>query len=168
MTTRGTPPSTFGRQRQQALVRVLNGVTTELYGSLVKSTPVGVGGRLQRSWVFTPASLENPVASIGSNSTYFLSLEMGRKPGSGISAEGQASVALWARRKLGKTEKEAKGFAYVLSRKYKKEGRGAQSILGLVPKGVKGGAVPNSAAQAVSGSLLSNAVKKLSTQLRSI
>lgn len=168
MRTRGTPPKQFGQERQEALVTVLNTVTTGLYGDVVKASPVGVGGRLQRSWTLTPASLSDPVASIGTNSNYFLPLELGRKPGKGISREGQNSVALWAKRKLRKSDKESQSFAYLLSRKYKREGRPSTMLLGLASSGSMGASIPKSALGAVKGSLLETAVKKLQTELKKV
>jgi len=164
-TTRGPSPNEYGRQKKAALVGVLNTVTTGLYGAVVKSMPVGVGGRLQRSWVLTPANVQKPVASIGTNSGYFLPLEMGRKPGSGISAEGQDSVTLWARRKLSLSEQEARGLAFNLSQKYKREGRPATGLIGLAAPGSMAAPVPATLDNAIPGSLLANAVTQLQAEI---
>lgn len=162
---RGASPAQYGEERSRAVSNTLNSVVTGLYGEIVKAQPVGIGGRLQRSWVLTPATLQNPAASIGTNSQYFLPVEMGRVPGKGISREGQESTALWARRKLGLSEQESKGFAYLLSRKYKKEGRPAQGLIGLATPGSQGEPVPKSLDQAVPGSLLRQGLDKLNREL---
>jgi hypothetical protein len=167
--TRGTPPSRYGEDKQRQLLRVLNTSATGLYGQVVKSMPVGIGGRLQRSWTLTLASLENPQASIGTNSTYFLPLELGRKPGSGISKEGQDSVTLWAQRKLTLSEPEARGLAFTLSQKYKREGRPATGLIGLALAGAPGGQpIPKTLEQTIPGSLLNNALQELERNIKQV
>ena len=166
--TKGPNPSQYGQDRTREVLKTLNTVVTGLYGDVVKAQPVGVGGRLQRSWTLTPATSTNPVASIGTNSQYFLPVEMGRVPGKGISREGQESVTLWARRKLGMTEQDAKGLAFMLSRKYKREGRPAQGLIGLAQPGSRGEKVPKTLDQAVRGSLLSQGLDRLQRELSKI
>ena len=137
-----------------------------LYGQVVKAMPVGIGGRLQRSWTFTPARPDNPQASIGTNSTYFLPLELGRKPGSGISKDGQDSVTLWAQRKLSLPESEARGLAFNLSQKYKREGRPATGLIGLALAGAAGGQpIPKTLDQTIPGSLLETALRDLEAKI---
>ena len=148
-------------------VDVLNTVGSKLYGEIVKATPVGVGGQLQRSWTFTPASLDNPVSTVGTNSQYLLSVELGRQPGTGISAEGQTSVALWAKRKLRLSDQEATSFAYLLSRKYKAQGRPAQGFLGLAAKGASATSNPNLDSP-VPGSILEQGFNDLQAQLSNL
>jgi hypothetical protein len=168
-TTRGTPPGQYGEDKRKQLLTVLNTSATGLFGQVVKAMPVGVGGRLQRSWTLTPATLENPQASIGTNSTYFLPLELGRKPGSGISKEGQDSVTLWARRKLSLSESDARGLAFNLSQKYKREGRPAAGLIGLALGGSAGGQpIPKTLEQTIPGSLLHNALRDLEANLNKI
>jgi hypothetical protein len=151
-----TPLEAWNRDKQGTL-DALNKGTMDLYGQIVKATPSGIGGRLRRSWSISPATLANPVAIIGSNSTYLLPLEMGRKPGKGISAEGQRGVALWARRVLKLDDSKALGFAYLLSRKYKLEGRPATGFIGLARPGEAARTtVPK---QPVSGSILDLGLK---------
>lgn len=147
---------------EESLVDKLNKAAIDLNQEIVRAMPVGVGGELSRSWSFQPASEAHPVARVGTSSAYFIPLEVGRKPGKGISQEGQESVALWGRRKLSMAAQESKGFAYLLSQKYKKEGRPSAGLIGL--------AVPNSPAQAplkdpVPGSILDRAFKNLKGSL---
>lgn len=162
---KGTPPKAFGEAEFRQIVLTLNKIGTEAYREMTKATPVGVGGRLQRSFTLSLASTENPVLAIGTNSGYALAVEMGRKPGSGISKEGQDSVKLWARRKLGLPTREASSFAYLLSRKYKHQGRGAQGNWGLAQPGSQGQDVPVSLANTQTGSILHKAYLDLQSAL---
>ena len=166
--TSGPNPSEYGRDQTREVLTALNVAVTGLYGEIVKAQPVGIGGRLQRSWTLTPATMSNLTASIGTNSQYALSVEMGRLPGKGISREGQESTALWARRKLGLGEQESKSFAFLLSRKYKREGRPAQGLIGLASPGSQGGAIPKTLDQAVAGSILSQGLANLERELAKI
>ena len=168
METKGLSPSEYGQDKVRGLTNALNKASTGLYGEIVKSMPVGVGGRLQRSWTLSPASESNPQTIIGTNSQYFLSVEMGRKPGKGISREGQDSVALWARRKLSLSGEEAKSLAFLLSRKYKKEGRKAAGLIGLAQPGSQGETIPQDLSLAVQGSLLNSAYKELQNTIKTL
>lgn len=50
-------------------------------------------------------------------------IERGRRPGKGVSREGQASLARWVRLKgLTSDEREARGIAFAIARKMKKQG----------------------------------------------
>lgn len=142
MTTKGPDPNQYYRDQLEFLVGAINRVGANLNREIVRATPVGIGGELQRSWSFNAATRDNPIATVGSSSQYLLPVELGRKPGKGISAEGQTSVQLWARRKLQLSPAEAKGFAYLLSEKYKREGRPAQGFMGLAKPGQPGGQDP--------------------------
>ena len=168
MGTKGPNPSQYGETQNREILKALNSSVTGLYGEVVKAQPVGVGGRLQRSWTLTPATSSNPTASIGTNSQYFLSVEMGRVPGKGISKEGQESVALWARRKLTLSEPDSRSFAFLLSRKYRREGRPAQGLLGLAQPGSQGASIPKTLDQTVPGSLLREGLSNLEKSLSQI
>ena len=161
-------PSEYLEFQQRQILQLLNTVAGEAYREIVRAMPVGVGGELQRSWVYIPGSLQNPIALIGTNSQYFLPVEMGRVPGKGISKEGQESVALWAKRKLGKSPQESRSFAYLLSEKYKREGRDAQGLIGLAPQGSQGQKIPADLDATVTGSILHKQFKKLEAELKSL
>lgn len=163
-----TPPRKYGEQQIRQVLTVMARNGTEIFRQLSKKTPVGIGGRLQRSWSISLPTLENPVLAIGTNSQYFLPLEMGRLPGRGISREGQDSVALWARRKLSLPESEARSFAFLLSRKYKQQGRPATGFTGLASPGSLGEDIPTTLDQTVRGSILHQGYQDLLRDLERI
>ena len=140
VTTKGIPPERFYDDEYVRLLSLTNRAAALVVEKVTQATPVGVsggGGGLRGSWVLSPATKRNPVASVGNSKKYLIPVELGRKPGSGISREGQKAVTLWARRKLGMGAKEAESFAFLLSRKYKLQGRLAQGFLGLAKEGDK-------------------------------
>jgi hypothetical protein len=149
----------------ESLVDGLNEISSRLNGELVKATPSGIGGRLRRSWAWSPATKKNPQATVGTNSSYFLPLELGRKPGKGISVEGQKGVALWARRKLSLNQSQATSFAFNLSQKYKREGRPAVGFLGLASPGSPASSIPKSP---VPGSILAKAFSDVEKLLKTV
>lgn len=151
----------------RSLVMVLNEELTNLETQVVENTPSGVSGRLRQSWKAVPATEKNPVAILGQSSNYFLPVEMGRKPGKGISEKGQKSVRRWAKLVLGLKPKDQKNFAFLLSLKYYKEGRPAVGFLGLA----KPGSIPNNPnipENPVPGSLLDQAFKRLQSRLNEV
>jgi hypothetical protein len=148
----------FFDELEESLVDKLNKAAIELNNEIVRAMPVGIGGELSRSWSIQPASEVNPAAKVGTSSSYFIPLEVGRKPGRGISEKGQLSVALWGRRKLGMTAKESEGFAYLLSQKYKREGRPATGLIGLATPGAPAKAPSK---EPVPGSIIHRAFQKL-------
>lgn len=156
-------PTEFLDEETRHLAGILTRSALRLSADITRSMPVGVGGELQRSWSATPASPQNLQASVATSSAYFLPVELGRSPGKGISSQGQEGVALWARRKLGMNPQKARGFAFVLSRKYKAEGRPAQGLIGLARKGDPGGGEP--APRPVPSSLLDQHYSELEKQL---
>jgi hypothetical protein len=158
-------PSEFLEYQQRQILQILNTEAGSAYREIVRAMPVGVGGELQRSWIFIPGSLGNPTAIIGSSSSYFLPVEMGRVPGKGVSREGQESIQLWARRKLSMSPQESRGFAYLLSEKYKREGRGAQGLIGLAAQGSQGSQIPSELAATISGSILHKLYQELERKL---
>lgn len=171
MTSRfvGTPPFEFGNELLEQMLDVLNEAALNLESELTQATPVGVGGLLRSSW---SSSLANPAtkrAVVSNSQRYLLPLELGRKPGSGISRKGQESVALWAKRVLGESDpKEAAGFAYLLSEQYKREGRPAQGFIGLARPGTTPTDESTGELTPVPNSLLDEAFKSLERELRSI
>ena len=133
----GPDPKAFYQATRRELVAIINEEATLLESELVQATPGDRGG-LRQGWNFKPATEQQLSAVIGQSKSYFLAVELGRKPGSGISAKGQREVAKWAFRKgIVGDPKEAKSFAYLLSRKYMREGRPAQGFAGLANKGDK-------------------------------
>lgn len=168
--TAGLPPKEFWENRKNNLVFALNDNATRIETEVIDATPANEG-RLKGGWVLTPATLSNPIAIIEQSVPYFLPVEIGRKPGKGISKEGQKSVKRWAKLVLGiGSDTEQAGFAYLLSKKYKAEGRPAVGFLGLAKEGV----VPSSNFSVdqeynpISGSLLDEAFKRLLSDLDSV
>lgn len=165
-TTTGESPTLYGfRVRREALA-TLNVAVAGLYGEIVRAMPVGVGGRLQRSWVFSPATPNNPQAAIGTSSSYFLPVEMGRRPGKGVSREGQESIELWARRKLRLSPQESRSFAYLLSQKYKREGRKASGLIGLSTPGSLPSGALSPTVDPVPGSILARGFATIAASTR--
>lgn len=172
----GLLPEKFEEETRRKLVILLNDQGTLLETEVVQATPANVGD-LRRGWQFTPASLtqKNPVARVTQNKRHFLPVEMGRRPGKGISAKGQEKVARWAvlkgivvrtRNEKGQfnKSKEAANFAFLLSRKYKKEGRPAVGFLGLAKPGTIP-TNPNIPENPITDSLLDKAFKRLRDKL---
>jgi hypothetical protein len=164
---KGKPPEEYSREKIQQLADVLNHAALNLERDLVGGTPFDTG-RLKGGWVMTPASVGNPVAIVGQSLAYFLSVEMGRAPGKGISIEGQGSVAKWAKRKLGLSEEEAMGLASGLSRKYQKFGRPAVGFVGLAKPGKVPGANQPLPERPIKGSLLEKAFSDLRAELQGL
>lgn len=142
LSTTGQPPSLWFQKHTQEKSDHLSKTAFELESAIVKSLPVGVGGEMSRSWTTIPSTPATLTAIVGTSSSYFLAVELGRKPGKGISADGQKSVQLWAKRKLQLSPQQSKGFAYLLSEKYKREGRDSGGYIGLIQKGLPGGSTP--------------------------
>jgi len=140
VTTSGLTPNEFWGKERAQLIATINASFADLESDLVEATP-GDTGMLRQGWTFIPATDQNPTAIIGQSKRYFLAAELGRRPGKGISKQGQVAVARWGRRKLGLGMKESQSFAYLLSRKYKREGRPAMGFAGLARKGAKAKAI---------------------------
>lgn len=163
--TRGTSPKQYGQEQIGGLLKIINLQGAKINRQATKTSPVGVGGLLRGSWVFSPARPSNPVAVVANSREYFLPVEVGRKPGKGVSRKGQAAIALWAQRVLGVSAKEGKSIAYLLSRKYKSQGRPAQGFLGLAKRGsIPSGDLPPTV-EPVRGSLLDRNFKELGRRL---
>lgn len=135
---KGPPPGDFFKTQRQRLIKVINEELAELEGNLVQATPADTGN-LRQGWTLVPMTEKSNVGFVGQSKAHFLPVEIGRRPGSGISERGQESVAKWARRKLGLGAKESKSFAYLLSRKYQRKGRPATGFAGLATPGAPGG-----------------------------
>lgn len=166
----GTKPLPFYERRKRELVFILNDTATRLESEAVQNTPADTG-RLKGGWSIVPASInsDEPVAIVEQSVNHFLPVELGRKPGSGISKEGQKSVKMWAKRVLGiSDEKEQSSFAFLLSEKYRKEGRGAAGFLGLAMPGSipKGSLSDDDFNNPISGSILDDAFKRLRADIR--
>lgn len=160
----GKPPKEAAEAKFTSLYRATVSWALSTESLLVKNTPVGIGGALRQGWSVNHARDGAGFAvEIVNSSSYLLAVEMGRRAGKGISVDGQRSVALWAQRKLGIDAEEAKGFAFLLSRKYKNEGRPAIGFIGLAAKGGAGGReVPE---KPIAGSLLHNQFRDLENRL---
>lgn len=168
-TTKGSNPDQFFKDNTQKLLRIINEGAFELEAELVKATPTGVSSQLKGGWSVQRATESKPVATIGQSQSYFLPVEMGRKPGRGISEEGRESVALWAQRVLGMENStvgsEADQFASYLSFKYWKEGRPATGFAGLA----KPGSIPSDSGSDIlnplAGGLIFNKLREIRTAL---
>ena len=165
--TTGQDPQQYSEQTIRELVIIVNQQAAQITREATQATPVGVGGLLRQSWVLSPATATNPVAIVGSSREYLLPVEMGRAPGKGVSRDGQEAIALWAQRKLGTTLQEGKSLAFLLSQRYKSEGRPAQGFLGLAkPGSVPTGNPPSGNLEPVRGSLLDRNFRELDTRLQ--
>lgn len=134
LTTSGPPPEKWWTDQRQKLLRVLNEEAAQLESELVRVTP-GDTGSLRQGWSLVPATKDQPRAIIGQSKIHFLPLEMGRRPGKGISQKGQKAVQRWAKRVMGLDEFEAEDFAINLSVRYWKYGRRAEGFAGLAKPG---------------------------------
>lgn len=153
----------YFRQRRK-LVQIVNEELAQLETDLVEATPADTGN-LRQGWSIRPATETSLVGLIGQSKRHFLPVEMGRKPGSGISQEGQESVATWARRKLGLSGEEAESFAYNLSRKYFREGRPAVGFAGLAEPGQAGGQYGSGKLEPTNGGLIAKSFRTLDRRL---
>ena len=81
-----------------------SGKTRESVFSDAFSTPVGV------------------IGTVGSSQPTATFLELGRKPGTGVSKAGQEALGVWAREKLGISEKEVRSVVFLIARKIRKHG----------------------------------------------
>ena len=164
-TSSGTDPKVFTEDIMRALVGAINSEATRLETELVEATPSGTSGRMRQGWVFTPATLDNPVATVGQSVPYFLPMELGRSPGKGISQKGQEEVMRWAKLVIGLEPKDQAGFAYALSEKYKKFGRPAVGFVGLARPGQTPSSTPNIPDDPIPGSLLASAFERIQNRL---
>lgn len=160
---KGKHPDNFYESERRKLVAIINEEASQLETDLVSATP-GDTGALRQGWTLKPASEKRLAAIVGQNKVHFLPLELGRKPGKGISQRGQESVAIWAQRKLGITGQEAKSFAFLLSRKYKQKGRPAEGFAGLAKPGDP--AKPLSEITEPVGGPILNSFRRLNRRLR--
>jgi hypothetical protein len=168
--TSGPDPSTFYGDKRRKLILALNAEMVKLEAAVVKATPAS-DGRLRQGWDLNKASQNDPRVTLDQTVSYFLPVEFGRSPGKGISAEGQESVARWARLALGMPESETRSFAFLLSQKYKREGRPATGFAGLAKPGTIPTGQPGLAGEEltpVSGGLIDQAFKRLDEVIASI
>jgi len=90
---------------------------------LVKRTPVGISGHMKGAWkIVRQAPTSKVLIELINDAPYAAIVEYGARPHP-VSIEGQAAIALWAQRKLGLTEAKAKGVAFLIARKIRKEGQ---------------------------------------------
>lgn len=87
---------------------------------LASRTPLGVTSQMKRSWDTKKPSKKS--TNIENSAPYAGVVEEGARPHS-VSAEGKASIALWARRKLGATDQEAQQIAEGVAWKLRKQGQ---------------------------------------------
>ena len=165
VTYRGIPPERYWGERQHQIRLAVNEVLANLEAKLVVNTPVGVGGRLKGGWSFKPMLPGIDSASVGQSLNYFLPLELGRRPGKGVDQKGRESIALWARRKLGLSPQEANGLSFVLSRKYKLEGRPAVGFAGLAMPGDRPQSGEPANLEPVNGGIIFQAFAELDNRL---
>lgn len=125
----GKNPEQFWQDRSGEIKVVVNEFLFNLESQAASRTPSGVSGQLRGRWKVLP--FNGKTGALQQPQSYYLPVELGRKPGKGISEKGQQAVARWAKLKLGLSQREAKSFAYLLSRKYKLQGRKPQPILDL-------------------------------------
>lgn len=163
----GTPPSSVTPETLRALEVKVVGWSIGLESELVKATPVGIGGNLRQAWSHGSAQTKDGgfVVQVTNSAKYLLPTELGRLPGKGISAEGQKAVALWAKRKLGLPDKDARSFGFLLSRQYQRVGRPAQGFVGLANKGAKAKPATGADLEPVQGGLLAREFKRLDALL---
>lgn len=83
-------------------------------------------GAYRRAWKWRET---NEGVSIFNNMPYAPVIEYGRRPGKGISREGQIALARWVRRKMKVKESEAKGIAYCIARAHKRRGLKGRRVL---------------------------------------
>ncbi|CBA17787.1 hypothetical protein AHIS1_p075 [Acaryochloris phage A-HIS1] len=167
VTTIGPDPKRFSKELFREVLLIINSEMLTLNREIVKDSPADVG-LLKNSWNFVNATAALPLAVLGTSSSYFLPVEMGRAPGKGISAEGQQSVAAWANRVLSISGPKAKGFAFLLSQKYKREGRKAVGFAGLA----KPGTIPSGSREAtipeIAGGKIDITFRKIERRLEAI
>ncbi|CBA17891.1 hypothetical protein AHIS2_p084 [Acaryochloris phage A-HIS2] len=132
--TFGPDPKKYSKEIKRQITLVINSEMLALQGKIISNSPVDVG-ILKNSWNYLPATTVLPTGILGTTSKYFLPVEMGRAPGKGISAEGQDAVAAWATRVLQVSQPEAQDVAFLLSQKYKRQGRPAIGFAGLAVPG---------------------------------
>jgi hypothetical protein len=165
----GKKPSTYINDKLKDLVNLLNNTAADIERELIQDSPANFG-RLKGAWKLIPTSERNKRAIVGNSVKYLLPVELGRAPGKGISQEGQVEVKRWGKLVLGlSSDREQSSFAYLLSEKYKREGRPAIGFIGLA----KPGTIPSKPGQnapdtPVKGSLLWNAFKQLEQDLNKI
>ena len=87
---------------------------------LVRRTPVD-RGLLKASWRAKRGSGKE-LATIENDAPYAGIVEFGARPHP-VSREGQAAIALWAKRKFGLDEAEAKQVAYLIARRIRRRGQ---------------------------------------------
>ena len=105
-------------------VAVLNIIMARLEKDIVEFTPAGVGGAAGLR-----GSIHGEVAAtsggsvegvVGTPLEYGEVIEMGRRPGKGFPPV--APITLWAIRKLGVADKEAKSIGFLIARKIARQG----------------------------------------------
>ena len=110
------------------LLAAMTLVTTAIEGEVQDAWPTGVfnsRAQIHGDAFSTPAGV---LGVVGTPSPYAPVIEFGRKAGKGVSREGQESIALWAKAKLGVQEIEARSVAFLIARAIKRRGQPAKKI----------------------------------------
>lgn len=134
---KGISPADFFKQSMLEVITRVNQETLDFEREIIEATPVGVAGYLRQGWSVQLATFDSPIVKISQARRYFIPVEVGRRPGKGISQEGMVSLRRWAKRKLGLNRPQAAALAKATATKYYKKGRPAQGFLGLAKKGDK-------------------------------
>lgn len=163
--TRGKDPSQYYLLNKRYVLASINAELATLLSELVQATPVGVSSFLKQGWSQQFATEARPVAILSQNQAYFLPVELGRRPGKGISVEGQEDVMDWSKRVLGLDYAEQKSFAFNLSRKYQKFGRPAQGFAGLAKPGDPARS-PDSEIEPINGGLIQKSFSRIERRLK--
>jgi hypothetical protein len=81
-------------------------------------------------------ALRHPLGAMVFNTMPYAGvIERGRRPGTGVSREGQFALATWVKRRMGIADpKKAKGIAFLIARKIKARGLRARFVMGRVFK----------------------------------
>ena len=113
---------------EQEMLAAMTLVTTALEGEVKDEWPTGVFNSREQIHGDAFATPAGVLGVVGTPSPYAPVIEFGRKPGKGVSREGQESIALWAKAKLGVDEVKARSVAFLIARKIKQRGQPAEKV----------------------------------------
>lgn len=117
---------------RQRLLGAMTGAVQHLEGEVKDEWPTGPSNSRQQITSDAFSTSAGVLGVVGTPSPYAPVIELGRKPGKGVSEAGRESIAEWAKFKLGVSEKEALGVAFLVSRKIKRQGIEAKRPFGKV------------------------------------
>jgi hypothetical protein len=108
---------------ERELMAAMTEATMLLQREVTEYIPRGATG-------LTAASVTSDVFStsagvlgvVGSSQPSALFVEAGRRPGKGVSKDGQEALGAWAKAVLGVSEEEKKGVVFLIARKIKRDG----------------------------------------------